>query len=67
MPQPGEQRLGGHALFCCGYRDDTQYEGGGYLIVKNSWGTGFGDEGYVYIPYAYVRPRLMIDIWTASL
>ncbi len=67
MPQPSEQRLGGHALFCCGYRDDTQYDGGGYLIVKNSWSTDFGDQGYVYIPYAYVRPRLMMDIWTASL
>lgn len=67
MPQPGEQLLGGHALFCCGYQDDPQYDGGGYLIVKNSWGTGFGDQGYIYLPYAYVRPRLTSDIWTASL
>ncbi len=67
MPKPGEQVLGGHAVFCAGYQDDTQYEGGGYLIVKNSWGTGFGDKGYVYLPYAYVQPKLMTDIWTASL
>ncbi|GHO90705.1 peptidase C1 [Reticulibacter mediterranei] len=67
MPQPGEQLLGGHALFCCGYHDDGQYDGGGYLIVKNSWGTDFGDKGYIYLPYAYVRPRLMSDIWMASL
>jgi C1A family cysteine protease len=67
MPEPNEQLLGGHALFCCGYQDDSGYEGGGYLIVKNSWGTGFGDEGYVYIPYAYVQPKLMSDIWTASV
>lgn len=67
MPQPGEQLLGGHALFCCGYQDDPQYDGGGYLIVKNSWGTGFGDQGYIYLPYAYVRPRLTSDMWTASL
>ena len=65
MPQPGEQVLGGHALFCCGYHDDPQYAGGGYLIVKNSWGTGFGDQGYVYLPYDYVHPKLMSDIWTA--
>jgi C1A family cysteine protease len=67
MPQPNEQLLGGHALFCCGYQDDTQYEGGGFLIVKNSWSTAFGDQGYIYLPYAYVRPRLMSDIWTATL
>jgi C1A family cysteine protease len=67
MPQPGDKPLGGHALFCCGYQDDPQYEGGGYLIVKNSWGTDFGDHGYIFLPYAYVNPNLMSDIWTASL
>jgi C1A family cysteine protease len=66
MPQPGEQPLGGHAVFCCGYQDDASYEGGGYLIVKNSWGTSFGDQGYIYLPYAYVQPKLVSDIWTAS-
>jgi C1A family cysteine protease len=66
LPQPGEQGLGGHALFCCGYTDDTQSDGGGYLIAKNSWGTGFGDHGYVYLPYAYVVPKLMNDMWTGS-
>ncbi len=68
MPQqPGDELLGGHALLCCGYQDDPQYDGGGYLIVKNSWGTDFGDQGYIYLPYAYVSPQLMSDIWTASV
>jgi C1A family cysteine protease len=65
MPQPSEQILGGHAMFCCGYRDDATRAGGGELIVKNSWGTAFGDNGYVYMPYGYVTPKLMSDIWTA--
>jgi C1A family cysteine protease len=67
IPKPNEQLLGGHALFCCGYKDDASYPGGGYLIVKNSWGTGFGDKGYIYLPYDYVSPKLISDIWTAAL
>jgi C1A family cysteine protease len=68
IPMPGahEGLLGGHALMCCGYKDSARYAGGGYLVVKNSWGTGFGDQGYVYLPYAYVDPKLMSDIWTAT-
>ncbi len=67
MPQPDEQLLGGHAVFCVGYQDDSKYDGGGYLIVKNSWGTSFGDKGYIYLPYGYVQPKLVSDIWTATL
>lgn len=29
--------------------------GGGYFIMKNSWGPTYGDEGYVYIPYSWAR------------
>lgn len=39
-----------HAMVICGYSDDQ-----GYFIVRNSWGKSFGDDGYCYIPYAYVR------------
>jgi C1A family cysteine protease len=66
MPGPHEALLGGHALLCCGYKDSTKYAGGGYLIVKNSWGTAFGDKGYIYLPYGYAIPSLMSDIWTAT-
>jgi len=34
---------------------------GGWFIVKNSWGTGFGDGGYVYMSYRYVK-RYAVEI-----
>lgn len=30
-------------------------EVGGYFIVRNSWGPCWGDGGYVYIPYRWLR------------
>jgi C1A family cysteine protease len=36
---------GGHAILIVGYADDAASPGGGYLIAKNSWGTGWG-EGF---------------------
>lgn len=39
-----------HAMVICGYNDKH-----GHFIVRNSWGTGFGDNGYCYLPYSYLR------------
>lgn len=39
-----------HAMVICGYNDANKY-----FIVRNSWGTRFGHNGYCYIPYSYVR------------
>lgn len=40
---------GGHAMLCVGYSDRDQV-----FIVRNSWGSGWGDGGYCYIPYRYI-------------
>ena len=37
-------------MVICGYNDKH-----GHFIVRNSWGTGFGDNGYCYLPYSYLR------------
>src|SRR5690606_35867209 len=42
---------GGHAVALVGYGFDERLSGGGYFIVKNSWGKDCGDEGYQYLPF----------------
>ena len=65
MPMPGhdEQMLGGHAVLAVGYDDDQQR-----FIVRNSWGPGWGMQGYFTMPYAYLtQPNLSDDFWTIRL
>ncbi|MBF2025869.1 MAG: peptidase C1 [Oscillatoriales cyanobacterium C42_A2020_001] len=40
---------GWHAMLCVGYSDKDRM-----FIVRNSWGSAWGDQGYCYIPYDYV-------------
>lgn len=54
-----EQAVGGHAVCLVGYQDTPTSPGGGYFIVRNSWGTGWGYQcpfgaGYGTIPYQYI-------------
>lgn len=45
-----EGKFGNHAMVICGYsKNDKVY------IVRNSWGKGFGDSGYCYIPFSYIE------------
>jgi C1A family cysteine protease len=70
VPMPNtatEKLLGGHAVFAAGYTTDSSWVGGGFLIVKNSWSTGWGDKGYFYMPFDYVNKGLVTDAWTALM
>ena len=63
MPASGEAVLGGHAVMAVGY-DDSQQR----FIVRNSWGNGWGMQGYFTIPYAYLLDsHLASDFWTIRL
>jgi hypothetical protein len=59
MPLPGEAQAGGHSMLFVGYQDDSSTPGGGYFILRNSWGVTWGSEsnygqGYGAIPYQYM-------------
>ena len=46
---------GRHGVLLVGYVDEAAYVGGGYFIVRNSYGKGWGDDGYGKMPYAYLE------------
>lgn len=59
MPAPGEKSVGGHAVLCVGYDDASSR-----VIVRNSWGAGWGQRGYFTMPYAYIAStNLADDMW----
>lgn len=60
-PQAGDKAVGGHAIMLVGYDQTKQV-----FIVRNSWSTAWGDQGYFYLPYDYVHVGLMQDAWTAT-
>jgi C1A family cysteine protease len=43
---------GNHVMAAVGYHLDSSVAGGGYFILKNSWGPDCGDHGYHYYPFA---------------
>jgi C1A family cysteine protease len=55
MAWPSNWRpIGGHAIAICGYNDNTK-------LVKfvNSWGKKWGQQGFGYVSYDYIRNHLM--------
>lgn len=40
-----------HTVIIVGWCDVTELREGGYWIVRNSWGTGWGEDGYMRIAY----------------
>ena len=52
MPEPEDlsrEKHSGHSMCAVGYSDTEKV-----FIVRNSWGTKWGDKGYCYMPYDYL-------------
>ncbi len=60
LPSPGERVLGGHAVLCVGYDQPSRM-----FLVRNSWGIGWGQGGYFWMPFDYLADaNLASDLWT---
>jgi C1A family cysteine protease len=63
LKMPNKQKesiVGGHAVLAVGYDDKKKA-----ILVRNSWGTGWGLKGYFWMPYAYISDsKLASDFWT---
>ncbi len=71
FPSSSDRVVGGHAVLIVGYDDTIRIPVGsgtretvGAVIIRNSWGSGWGDRGYGYLPYDYLLRGLAEDFWS---
>lgn len=70
FPAPTESLVGGHAVMAVGYDDSkvitnpiNKKKTTGAILIRNSWGTGWGDKGYGWLPYDYILNGIAEDFW----
>ena len=77
LPKYGEEAIGGHAVLGCDYGVASDFLSADTIkklgiaptqeVIKvlNSWGDGFGQKGFFYMPIEYFKDaELVTDMWT---
>ena len=71
LPCSNEKAQWGHSVVAVGYDDNLKITNincdevtTGALLVRNSWGTEWGVEGYGWLPYDYILKGLALDFWS---
>ncbi len=73
FPDKNEEITGGHAVMAVGFDDDKKIVNPGNnkmttgaIMIRNSWGTEWGEKGYGWLPYEYVLSAIADDWWSMT-
>lgn len=61
MPGTSRMGVGMHAQMICGYDENRKI-----FIIRNSWGTWWGEAGYAMVPYDYLLASEASDFWVPT-
>lgn len=61
MPAQNEIDIGAHAMCAIGYDLSKKL-----FLVKNSFGTDWGNQGYCWIPFEYIE-QYQSEMWVFSI